>query len=361
MQDPLQVLRLRKALDVTQPPYVTRYPKLANTFDPSPDVRRRNEVCDNAFVQSEGPQVASGDEVTDNLITREDPGFVDAAAMNFQLKPDSIVSTKISRFQKIPFEKIGPYQDEYRKAVPLRPADRSTALRPPVRDPKTRQFAASLNHLESETELSGQGGWAAFAMRPSVALGQGLVTSHFDPGTAAMAAGADTWAAVWHGVVLDPAKDIVLQMDACLPSPLSGKSFFELYLNRGQVVDNGAFGVALVGGAQDTGRSDTVGVRRSGAGPRAVANEHLVPGHWYRLQLLIPAGARQGRLLARDLTAGEAEPHPFHFADAASGVALGSGDTWSPPLSELDALLLRLGGDAQATNIVLRNSEAVLK
>ena len=57
MQDPLQVLRLRKALDVTQPPYVTRYPKLANTFDPSPDLRRGNEICGNVFVQSEGPRV----------------------------------------------------------------------------------------------------------------------------------------------------------------------------------------------------------------------------------------------------------------------------------------------------------------
>ena len=130
MQDALQVLRLRKALDVTQPPYVTRYPKLADTFDPSPDLRRGNEICGNVFVQSEGPRVASGDEVRDNFATGEDPGFVDAGALDFQLKPDSVVFTRIPGFQKIPFEKIGLYEDEHRKTVPTRPADASTVFPP---------------------------------------------------------------------------------------------------------------------------------------------------------------------------------------------------------------------------------------
>jgi hypothetical protein len=58
------------------------------------------------------------------------------------------------------------------------------------------------------------------------------------------------------------------------------------------VSDPAAFGVALVGGAQDTGRGDTVGARRDSAGPRVLAKDSLTPGHWYRLQLLIPAGTR---------------------------------------------------------------------
>ena len=39
--------------------------------------------------------------------------------MNFQLRDDSIVYRKIPGFKKIPFEKIGLYQDEYRATWPV--------------------------------------------------------------------------------------------------------------------------------------------------------------------------------------------------------------------------------------------------
>jgi hypothetical protein len=113
--------------------------------------------------------------------------------------------------------------------------------------------------------------------------------------------------------------------------------------------------VALVGGVQDTGRGDTVGARRDSAGPRVLAKDSLTPGHWYRLQLLIPAGTRKGRVLAQDLTAGEKEPRALRFADGSHEAELCSGAAWAPALGQLDALLLRLGGEARATNILLRN------
>ena len=91
------------------------------------------------------------------------------------------------------------------------------------------------------------------------------------------------------------------------------------------------------------------------AGPRVLANERLVPGHWYRLQLLIPAGTRKGRVLAQDLTAGEKEPRALRFADGSHEAELCSGAAWAPAPGHLDALLLRLGGEARATNILLRN------
>ena len=53
-------------------------------------------------------------------MTDEDPGFVDAAGMNFQFKADSVVWTKIPGFKRIPFERIGLYTDEYRKTLPVR-------------------------------------------------------------------------------------------------------------------------------------------------------------------------------------------------------------------------------------------------
>ena len=135
---PLKVLRLRKAVDVTKPPYATRYPKLANMFDPSQGLRRSNEICSNVSIRSGDVRGSGSDDIKDNFVTQEDPGFVDAAGMDFQLKPDSIVFTKIPGFEKIPFEKIGLYKDEYRKAVPPRAASERgpAATRRPVRDPK---------------------------------------------------------------------------------------------------------------------------------------------------------------------------------------------------------------------------------
>jgi len=57
--------------------------------------------------------------IVDNFVTEEDPGFVDAANMNFQLRDDSVVYQKIPEFKKIPFENIGLYQDEYRTTRPV--------------------------------------------------------------------------------------------------------------------------------------------------------------------------------------------------------------------------------------------------
>jgi len=49
-----------------------------------------------------------------NFETAEDPGFVDMAKMNFQLKDDSVVYKKVPGFQKIPFKKIGLFKDVFR-------------------------------------------------------------------------------------------------------------------------------------------------------------------------------------------------------------------------------------------------------
>jgi hypothetical protein len=348
VRDPLQVLRLQKAVDVTKPPYVTRYPKLANTFDPSPNLRRGNEAYDNVSVRSGALGTGTA------FVTDADPGFVDAAGMDFRLKPDSIVFTKLPTFRNIPFEKIGLYKDEYRRTVPPRAAADAGLWEVRPRDPSTRQFSASFGNLDRGTGLPGQGNWEIFAAGAAINVEEAHRSGQIDFGAVAAAAGVDGWAAIWHGVILDPARDIVLQMDAYLPDSPSGKGFFELYLNRGQVWNNSAYGVALVGGAQNN-RNDEVGLRRDSGGPRVLANHHLTLGHWYRLQLRIPAGANKGQLSVQDLSAGETELRSLAFADGSRETDVPTGKKWTPALKELDALLLRLGGDAQATNILLKN------
>src|SRR4030095_6035814 len=92
-------------------------PECAHLFEEDPIYPRRNLVQDNVSVRS-GPVVIN--EVPGNWATNEDPGFVNAASMDFQLKTDSLVWTKVPRFQRIPFERIGLYTDKYRNVLPMR-------------------------------------------------------------------------------------------------------------------------------------------------------------------------------------------------------------------------------------------------
>ena len=114
MYEPLKRFR------VQQPPWSTRYPPLARIRDEHPqaplgNVVVRNVSCRSSWRDPDTKYV----KLADNLITDEDPGFVDPAKMNFQLREDSDVYRKIPGFTRIPFEKIGPYRDEYRATWPV--------------------------------------------------------------------------------------------------------------------------------------------------------------------------------------------------------------------------------------------------
>ena len=111
--------RLREDVDITKPPYSTRYPQLLKTYTDPPDAQRCHYVSNNVLVRSGSLIRSSGGNVMkDNFETDEDPGFIDADNMNFQLRDDSIIYKKIPGFKKIPFEKIGLYKDQCRKVLP---------------------------------------------------------------------------------------------------------------------------------------------------------------------------------------------------------------------------------------------------
>ena len=57
----------------------------------------------------------------DNLeLTIEDMGFLDAAKLDFRMRPDAHVFTKVPGFKYIPFERIWLYSNELRPVVPRR-------------------------------------------------------------------------------------------------------------------------------------------------------------------------------------------------------------------------------------------------
>ncbi len=103
-----------------QPPWSTRYPKLARILEENPQAPLGNVVVRNVSYRSSWRDPdRKYVKLEDNFITDEDPGLVDAANMNFQLKDDSLVYQKVPGFQKIPFENIGLYRDEYRATWPV--------------------------------------------------------------------------------------------------------------------------------------------------------------------------------------------------------------------------------------------------
>jgi hypothetical protein len=120
--------RLTELLDIKKPPYSTRYPELSDWMDPIEDGKayvgmlpRRNLMENNVIVNSPGKLRLDGEraqfEDRNNFETNDDPGFIDAANMNFQLRKDSVVYKKLPGFKKIPFERIGLYRDKYRKTL----------------------------------------------------------------------------------------------------------------------------------------------------------------------------------------------------------------------------------------------------
>ena len=317
-------------------------------------MRRGNTVFSNVSFHS-GDFGTGTNAVRDNLVTEDDPGFVDAERMDFRMRPGPTALAKVPGFRAIDFDHIGLYRDEYRAVVPARETPPTRPRR--VRDPRLRQVTANFAGMQLNEELPGQGAWGPIGPGTYVIIGRGARAGDADPGTVAVAQGDDSWAALPHGMVLDPVREIVLQMDARLPDTLPANSFFELYLNRGQRHEDAAFGVSLQGGAEEPGRADAVGTRQDGAGPRALCSERLMPGHWYRVRLVIPANDLKGRVLLQDLSAGETELRPLTFAQGGEEARLTHADKWVPAWRDLDTLVLRLGGGAQAANILLRNGQ----
>ena len=111
--------RLTQSVEIKSSPYSERYPLLRNWLDLMPDgktyygMRPVRDVFDrNVLVKYDetfrlvGKYAAT--EFGDNFITQKDPGFVNAAKLDFRLREDSVVYRELPGFEKIPFEEIGP-------------------------------------------------------------------------------------------------------------------------------------------------------------------------------------------------------------------------------------------------------------
>jgi hypothetical protein len=104
-------------------PWKSKYPQLLNVTEEDPFLPIRSTFINNLTVNAKKLySTRSGMEkvytIKDNLELKEDPGFEDMSNNKFQLKPDSMVYSKIPDFKEVPFNKMGLYVDEYRTSLP---------------------------------------------------------------------------------------------------------------------------------------------------------------------------------------------------------------------------------------------------
>ena len=123
VQDGWDLLAKIEKYDYRNPPWSTRYPRLARVMDEEPLLPVGNLIAGNVAVDCKEWLNASGETkkyldrstFRDNLVLDgEDPGFVDREKDDFRFRPDSIVKKKLPEFPAIPFDKIGLQEDEYR-------------------------------------------------------------------------------------------------------------------------------------------------------------------------------------------------------------------------------------------------------
>lgn len=113
--------KLLREVDITRPPYATRYPELADFMTPQPGRPRVSRARLNVMVRC--GSAASGNwqvPADGNWETDSDPGFVDAASGDFRLTEDSVVFTKLPGFRAIPFERIGLVKNDLREELATR-------------------------------------------------------------------------------------------------------------------------------------------------------------------------------------------------------------------------------------------------
>jgi len=115
------VLRKRlAAVPYKRPPWSTRYPRLVNILDDDPGAPKGNVVRLN--VSYKGKWLDLDEKARPyvtfekNLVTDEDPGFMDLEKKKFRLYPTS-PAFKMG-FQPIPADRIGLQEGEDRKSLP---------------------------------------------------------------------------------------------------------------------------------------------------------------------------------------------------------------------------------------------------
>ena len=116
-----------EAMPYREPPWSKRYPELVDILEDDLGFPKRNVVDRNVVVRCADWLHTPGMEpyldlnrIENNLVFEEfaEAGFVDADNLELQLREDSPVYERLPEFERIPFERIGLFIDEYRPRLP---------------------------------------------------------------------------------------------------------------------------------------------------------------------------------------------------------------------------------------------------
>jgi hypothetical protein len=107
------------AVPYQQPPWSTKYPQLVKILDENPAAPQGNKVLRNISVNSVWLALDGGAKagtLLENNLVDQDPGFKDAAKLDFRLQENSPAFAL--GFKSIPVERIGLVSDEWRASLP---------------------------------------------------------------------------------------------------------------------------------------------------------------------------------------------------------------------------------------------------
>lgn len=108
-----------EAVPYQQPPWSTRYPELVKILDENPAAPQGNQVRRNISVGGVWLALDGGAKagtLFENNLVDQDPGFKDAAKLDFRLQENSPAFAL--GFKTIPVEQIGLQADEWRASLP---------------------------------------------------------------------------------------------------------------------------------------------------------------------------------------------------------------------------------------------------
>ncbi len=108
LQSPLWQTRLLKEVDITSDVYTQHYPALKGFMEPKESDKRVNYARRNLFVLCGEVYNKAWEVDESNHTTDQDPGFVDLAGEDFNLKKNSVIYKSMPNFEPIPLDKIGP-------------------------------------------------------------------------------------------------------------------------------------------------------------------------------------------------------------------------------------------------------------
>jgi len=132
VKDGWDLLAKIQRFNYQQPPWSKRYPQLVDIMQDEPLLPKYNVVRHNVAVDcgkwlnasEQTREYLDRNTFEDNLVLEdEEAGFVDRAAGDFRLRPDSPVFERLPAFKPIPMDKIGLILDEYRSSLPAASAE----------------------------------------------------------------------------------------------------------------------------------------------------------------------------------------------------------------------------------------------